>query len=112
MGGAFFCCARTIDKAKSARCDLLNSRLKCPDKNFGQHFLNSPVWQKRILEKLPDAPGDVWIEIGAGRGQMTQHLAHRAKRFVAIEADAPSPKICEINYAMIHCSSTHGHASE
>lgn len=55
---------------------------------LGQHFLNSPVWQKRILERLPTAPGDVWIEIGAGRGQMTQHLARRAKRVVAIEADA------------------------
>lgn len=55
---------------------------------LGQHFLNSAVWQKRILEKLPDAPGDVWIEIGAGRGQMTQHLALRGGRVVAIEADA------------------------
>ena len=54
---------------------------------LGQHFLNSPVWQKRILEKLPQAPEDTWIEIGAGLGQMTQHLALRAKRIVAIEAD-------------------------
>ncbi|MGH9572783.1 MAG: 16S rRNA (adenine(1518)-N(6)/adenine(1519)-N(6))-dimethyltransferase RsmA [Candidatus Acidiferrales bacterium] len=44
---------------------------------LGQHFLNNPAWQHRILEKLPRAPNDIWIEIGAGLGQMTRHLAQR-----------------------------------
>lgn len=55
---------------------------------LGQHFLSGPVWQNRILEKLPNAPDDIWIEIGPGQGQMTQHLGRRAKRLIAIEADA------------------------
>ncbi|MGH7194501.1 MAG: rRNA adenine N-6-methyltransferase family protein [Candidatus Saccharimonadales bacterium] len=44
---------------------------------LGQHFLNNPAWQHRILEKLPYAPNDIWIEIGAGQGQMTRHLAQK-----------------------------------
>jgi 16S rRNA (adenine1518-N6/adenine1519-N6)-dimethyltransferase len=33
-------------------------------------------------------PDDVWIEIGAGHGEMTQLLAGRGRRVIAIEADA------------------------
>jgi 16S rRNA (adenine1518-N6/adenine1519-N6)-dimethyltransferase len=54
---------------------------------LGQHFLNSPAWQNRILEKLPSAPGETWVEIGAGQGQLTQHLAKRSRRLIAIETD-------------------------
>lgn len=55
---------------------------------LGQHFLNSPAWQHRILERLPASPNDIWIEIGAGQGQMTRHLAQKqVRRLVAIETD-------------------------
>jgi len=55
---------------------------------LGQHFLNSPAWQQRILERLPFSADDVWVEIGAGHGEMTRHLAQRALRVVTIETDA------------------------
>lgn len=54
---------------------------------LGQHFLNNPAWQNRILEKLPSAPNDFWIEIGAGQGQLTRHLSKRARRLIAVETD-------------------------
>lgn len=54
---------------------------------LGQHFLNNPAWQNRILEKLPYASNDIWIEIGAGQGQLTRHLSRHARRLVAIETD-------------------------
>ena len=44
---------------------------------------SSLVWQKRILERLPDAPDDVWIEIGAGRGQLPVKSAATARGCVA-----------------------------
>jgi 16S rRNA (adenine1518-N6/adenine1519-N6)-dimethyltransferase len=47
---------------------------------LGQHFLNNPAWQNRILEKLPSAPDNIWIEIGAGQGQLTRLLARQANR--------------------------------
>jgi 16S rRNA (adenine1518-N6/adenine1519-N6)-dimethyltransferase len=54
---------------------------------LGQHFLNGPGWQKRILDTLPGGPDDVWIEIGPGHGEMTRALAARSRRLIAIEAD-------------------------
>jgi 16S rRNA (adenine1518-N6/adenine1519-N6)-dimethyltransferase len=55
---------------------------------LGQHFLNSPAWQHRILETLPVSSNDIWVEIGAGQGQMTRHLAQKhVRRLVAIETD-------------------------
>lgn len=55
---------------------------------MGQHFLGDPGWRQRILQTLPRAPDDVWIEIGAGHGEMTQLLAGESRRVIAIEADA------------------------
>ncbi|MGA8870998.1 MAG: 16S rRNA (adenine(1518)-N(6)/adenine(1519)-N(6))-dimethyltransferase RsmA [Candidatus Acidiferrales bacterium] len=55
---------------------------------LGQHFLGNPAWQKRILETLPRDPDDVWLEIGAGHGEMTRLLAGRGRHVVSIETDA------------------------
>jgi 16S rRNA (adenine1518-N6/adenine1519-N6)-dimethyltransferase len=55
---------------------------------MGQHFLGNPGWRKRIYDRLPRNPREVWIEIGAGHGEMTQLLAASGRRVIAIEADA------------------------
>jgi 16S rRNA (adenine1518-N6/adenine1519-N6)-dimethyltransferase len=55
---------------------------------MGQHFLSGPGWQNRILEALPLAPHQSWLEIGAGHGEMTRLLAARGRRVTAIEADS------------------------
>ena len=55
---------------------------------LGQHFLDNPAWQKRIIETLPRDPDDVWLEIGAGHGEMTRLLAGLGRRVIAIETDA------------------------
>jgi 16S rRNA (adenine1518-N6/adenine1519-N6)-dimethyltransferase len=55
---------------------------------MGQHFLSSPGWQNRILETLPLAPNERWLEIGAGHGEMTRLLAARGQSVIAIEADS------------------------
>jgi 16S rRNA (adenine1518-N6/adenine1519-N6)-dimethyltransferase len=54
---------------------------------MGQHFLGNPAWQRRIMETLPPNAGGVWLEIGAGHGEMTQLLAGGGRRVVAIEGD-------------------------
>jgi 16S rRNA (adenine1518-N6/adenine1519-N6)-dimethyltransferase len=54
---------------------------------LGQHFLSGPAWQKRILETLPLGRGDLWIEIGAGHGEMTRYLAADGRQVIAIETD-------------------------
>jgi 16S rRNA (adenine1518-N6/adenine1519-N6)-dimethyltransferase len=55
---------------------------------LGQNFLGDPAWRKRIAEGLAIHAGDAWIEIGAGHGEMTEFLAQRATRVIAIELDA------------------------
>lgn len=58
-----------------------------PRKRFGQHFLTDT----RILARIADAVGatheDTVLEIGPGRGALTEHLLARAGRVVAIEVD-------------------------
>jgi 16S rRNA (adenine1518-N6/adenine1519-N6)-dimethyltransferase len=56
---------------------------------LGQNFLVDAAWRGRVIEALCVATGDVWIEIGAGRGEMTAELARRASRVFAIEKDPP-----------------------
>ncbi len=55
---------------------------------LGQHFLADAGWRARILEQLAPAADQVWVEIGAGGGEMTCELAGRVKRLIAIELDS------------------------
>ena len=56
---------------------------------LGQHFLVDAAWRGRVIEALGIEAGDAWIEIGAGRGEVTAELARRAGRVFAIEKDPP-----------------------
>jgi 16S rRNA (adenine1518-N6/adenine1519-N6)-dimethyltransferase len=58
-----------------------------PRKRFGQHFLTDPRALDRIVEALAPEPGSVVVEIGPGRGALTDRLAARCGRLVAIEID-------------------------
>lgn len=53
---------------------------------LGQHFLNS----RRVAERIASAAGvkgELVIEIGPGRGILTEHLAVLAKKVIAVEID-------------------------
>ncbi len=54
---------------------------------LGQHFLASDVAAIRIVEALGDLTGATVLEIGPGRGAITEMLARKAKRLIAIELD-------------------------
>ncbi len=56
-----------------------------PEK-LGQHFLFEESWQDRIAEEIFTGDG-VWVEIGAGHGEMTTRLAERASKVFAVELD-------------------------
>ena len=56
---------------------------------LGQHFLKDEAWRARILRSLAPQADQVWLEIGAGHGEMTRELARTAQRVIAIELDAP-----------------------
>ena len=67
---------------------------------LGQHFLADAGWREEIARAIrvspqsiaPHAGGDsadfCWIEIGAGHGEMTEHLASTGAPVQAIELDA------------------------
>ena len=64
-----------------------SSRLPRPRKRFGQHFLTDVRALQRIVDALAPDPGDTIVEIGPGRGALTDLLASRSRRLVAIEID-------------------------
>ena len=57
-----------------------------PEK-LGQHFLTDASWQERIARAVRIDDG-MWVEIGAGHGEMTLRLAQRASKVFAIELDS------------------------
>ncbi len=56
-------------------------------RKLGQHFLRAGAVDK-LLRVIAPAPGDVFLEIGPGRGALTLPLAQRCARIVAVELDA------------------------
>jgi 16S rRNA (adenine1518-N6/adenine1519-N6)-dimethyltransferase len=56
-------------------------------RKFGQHFLTSASILERIAEAACPGPADLVIEIGPGRGALTEKLLQRAGRVIAIEID-------------------------
>jgi len=66
---------------------------------LGQHFLGDPAWREQIARAIRVSPHSLspvsknsdkeycWIEIGAGHGEMTTHLAATGAPVCAIELD-------------------------
>lgn len=67
---------------------------------LGQHFLSDAGWREKIARAIRVSPHSItsvqqvaaenycWIEIGAGHGEMTQHLLKSGAPVVAIELDS------------------------
>lgn len=68
---------------------------------LGQHFLTDAGWREKIARAIGisrnssnfSVPGEAkefcWIEIGAGHGEMTQHLVATGRPVIAVELDPP-----------------------
>jgi len=56
-------------------------------KRFGQHFLTDQRILNAIVDALAPTSSDTVVEIGPGRGSLTDILAERAGRLVAVEID-------------------------
>jgi len=64
-----------------------------PRKSLGQHFLVDRAHLARIVAAAEVEPDDVVLEIGPGLGVLTDALASRARRVVAVEIDAQMRRI-------------------
>ena len=58
-----------------------------PRKRFGQNFLQDPVYQQKIASSIRLNPGSQVLEIGPGKGALTQHLIKRVEHLHVIEMD-------------------------
>lgn len=68
---------------------------------LGQHFLGDPGWREKIARAIRVSPHGMqpapqsasgnycWIEIGAGHGEMTEHLLRSGAPVIAVELDPP-----------------------
>ncbi|HKW56493.1 MAG TPA: 16S rRNA (adenine(1518)-N(6)/adenine(1519)-N(6))-dimethyltransferase RsmA [Candidatus Acidoferrum sp.] len=66
---------------------------------LGQHFLTDVQWREQIAREIgasrhaavraPSSAEHCWIEVGAGHGEMTEHLVSTGARVYAIEMDPP-----------------------
>lgn len=57
-------------------------------KSLGQNFLNDDDALDRIVRAAEIEPDDTVVEIGPGLGILTEQLAERAKRVIAVELDS------------------------
>src|SRR5258708_9239136 len=57
-------------------------------KSLGQHFLTSPAALAKIIAAADITRNDTVLEIGPGKGVLTEALLAQAKKVVAIEKDA------------------------
>jgi 16S rRNA (adenine1518-N6/adenine1519-N6)-dimethyltransferase len=71
-----------------------------PRKRLGQHFLVDNTALERIADALAPTATDTVVEIGPGRGALTDLLAARAKRVVAIELDRDLVPYLRARYAL------------
>ena len=56
-------------------------------KSFGQNFLVDPNYIKKIISALDLQPDETIIEIGAGRGALTERLIESGANVIAIELE-------------------------
>lgn len=67
-------------------------------KSLGQHFLHDPAILARIADAVGARMNDTVIEIGPGRGTLTEQLRGRAARVLAVELDQALAAMLEDRY--------------
>ena len=73
--------------------NLLKKYQTRPSKKLGQNFLIDKNVVKKFIKACNLKSKDIVLEIGPGIGTLTQEIAKKVKRVVAVEKD---PKMCEI----------------
>ena len=56
-------------------------------KRFGQHFLHDRTVLDRIVNEIAPQPDQALVEIGPGRGALTERLLGRSRTLDAVEID-------------------------
>ncbi len=72
---------------KSSLKKLLQQYHLRPSKRLGQHFLISQKALEKIIQTAELSKKDVVLEVGPGLGILTEQLAQRVKKVIAVEKD-------------------------
>ncbi|MHC4571580.1 MAG: 16S rRNA (adenine(1518)-N(6)/adenine(1519)-N(6))-dimethyltransferase RsmA [Planctomycetota bacterium] len=72
---------------------LLASAGVSPNKRLGQHFLIDLNLIEKLVDSAHIGSGDVVLEVGCGTGSLTQALAEKAGKVIAVELDELIAKI-------------------
>ena len=67
--------------------NLLKKYQAAPLKGLGQNFLIDKSVLRKIIESAALKPSDIVLEIGPGIGTLTQELAKKVKKVIAVEKD-------------------------
>lgn len=70
-----------------------------PKRSLGQNFLVDPNLQKKIVRAVDPQLQDEILEIGPGRGALTQHLAGQCRKLTLVELDRDLAAAMEETYA-------------
>lgn len=81
---------------------LLASAGVAPNRKFGQHFLVDLNLLRLVVDSAQIGPQDIVLEVGCGTGSMTEALAERAGRVVAVELDPTLAAIAESRLQQAH----------
>jgi 16S rRNA (adenine1518-N6/adenine1519-N6)-dimethyltransferase len=68
-------------------------------KSLGQNFLIDPNQQRRIVAALEAGRADTVLEIGPGRGALTEHLVGAVGRLILVELDDALASSLQARYA-------------
>lgn len=68
-------------------------------KRLGQHFLTDRTALERIVQAIAPHAGETIVEIGPGRGALTDLLAQQAERLVCVEVDTKLVPVLRARYA-------------
>jgi len=74
---------------------LLASQGLVPNKRLGQNFLIDLNLMKLLIDYANISENDIVLEVGCGTGSLTEGLAQKAAKVIAVEADPALAKIAE-----------------
>lgn len=78
---------------------LLHTHGIAPLKSRGQNFLINDVALEKITTLANRSKSDIWVEVGPGLGALTEKLAVKAKKLIAVEIDAEFARILQERYS-------------
>lgn len=73
--------------------ELFRKYRACPSKKLGQNLLIDKSIIKKFLKAAELRPNDIVLEIGPGIGNLTQELAKKVKKVIAVEKDSKMVEI-------------------